>query len=228
MTPWEWWLQKCAEHQQIFLLLTGTLLLVQPPMMWALSLRLTEDRRNHHEDLLQCFHALSETPVSQYMLETMLRGLHGDVLKHAIGAAVLSSSLATIMPVYNYRTAFLELMQPFWDKSAELALPYLGDSATSLIFGISRQMLMVKLSPILNSVCACLAGGSCIQYALSRSPERTWFVYTLSFSGFLYQWHPVLRNWLCKRRCKQQSEPEEIDLFVEGNSPENRTLKLGI
>merc|ERR1712112_95961 len=92
----------------IFLLLTGTLLLVQPPMMGALSLRLTEDRRNHHEDLLQCFHALSETPVSQYMLETMLRGLHGDVLKHAIGAAVLSTSLVTIMPVYNYRTAFLD------------------------------------------------------------------------------------------------------------------------
>eukprot|EP00397_Hematodinium_sp_SG-2012_P039077 GEMP01042606.1.p3 GENE.GEMP01042606.1~~GEMP01042606.1.p3 ORF type:complete len:216 (+),score=48.09 GEMP01042606.1:60-707(+) len=199
MGLWDWWLKKCTDHQNMFLFLSGTVLLVQPPKMWALSLRLQEER-DHRRDLMEFCQSFNDTPISRYLFESLMRGLDVDVLKHALLAALMSSSVASVVPLSDYRTQFITFTRPFWDSWSDILLPHIGEQATSIVVGITHQTFLVRLSPVVNSVCACLGGATCINYVLTKSTEQGWFVYTLALCGLTHQWYPAVQRWYAGAR----------------------------
>jgi len=194
---WNWWILQCQSHERIFLLLTGSALLLKPPKMWSLSLPLHQPR-SHLQDLGQSLEAVLANPAPRYLFETFIRGVDIDFLRHALFAAFLSCTIASVLPLQDHRSQFLMFTGPYWralqDRLFETRLN--GDLVVCSIV-MAKQMVAVRIAPLLNSACACLGGATCVNFALTGSTQG-WIANTLPVCGLLYQWSPVLYDHLSR------------------------------
>lgn len=205
---WDWWITQCQRHERLFLLLTGSALLLSPPKMWSLSLPLHEPR-SHSQELLESFEAVLKNPAPRYLFETFIRGVDLDFLRHALFAALLSTTVAAVLPLQDHRAQFLMFTGPYWRALQDRLLDTrLNANVVVCSVVMAKQVVAVRLAPLLNSACACLSGATCVNFALTGSYEG-WMATALPVCGLLYQWSPIVHKYFA--RLLPQHDDKNID-----------------
>lgn len=214
---WNLWIKTTENNERLFVLCTGSALLVQAPKFWSSALNLGRRPMRNMEDLTQSLEALNCSPASQYLFETFMRGINLDLLRHALFAALLSCTLSNLVPLPDLRERYLDATKSVWDKLAEKLMLTTPDAhGSALAVTLAQFHVAGMLAPLLNTWTACYTGGLCVSWALTQKLEGP-IVTVLPVCGMLYQCYPTVNRFvqLLLGRPHSDDEPIPKTIFSE-------------